>query len=567
MSWRLNELSEGRRPEMSSSLGALGGSGLVTPRDFTESPGLAMIAIFGNGFPPGSPDAPAFRAATGVAPEDAAVLPEGAGERSALSTKARMLPDSQASAQSAKRTRRPSLLPLTRPARSSACRWRVVHDCERPTEIASSPTQLSDSAIALTSRYRDGTARQARTSCVRDGLSLLESIAQSCISHHVIDRNDLPLLAFLLRTFPMTNEPSASPKCREAGSFYGLTRERLAQRLAESGVPAYRATQVFSWVYRRHENDPGEMRNLPLGLREALPGLVDLRLPPIVSHSASADGGTHKFALELGDGRRVECVSMRAEHGLTFCLSSQVGCALRCPYCATGLMGLQRNLQSGEIVAQVLVMGSFHRWEDEGFNLVFMGMGEPLANYAAVLEAIRILHDGQGLNVGARRITVSTAGLVPQIQRLAGEDLALGLALSLHATTDELRDTLVPVNRRWPLAELLPAAQAYGLRTGRRVSLEYTLLAGVNDSADDADRLAAIARDMPSKINLIPYNPVPGSPYHRPDPAVVQAFAERLYPRAPAVTIRRTQGGEIGAACGQLAGQGIDAPDARGEHA
>ena len=243
---------------------------------------------------------------------------------------------------------------------------------------------------------------------------------------------------------------------------------------------------------------------------------------------------------------------MRAERGLTFCLSSQVGCALRCPFCATGLMGLERNLQADEIVAQVMVMGAFHRWEDEGFNLVLMGMGEPLANYEAVLEAIRILHDPQGLNVGARRITVSTAGLVPQIERLAGEDLALGLALSLHATTDELRDTLVPVNRRWPLAQLLPAVQAYGLRTGRRVSLEYTLLAGVNDSPEDADRLAAIARDLPSKINLIPYNPVPGLPYRRPTPEAVQAFAERLYPRAPAVTVRHTQGGEIGAACGQL---------------
>ena len=362
----------------------------------------------------------------------------------------------------------------------------------------------------------------------------------------------------------MTEDLPDTDRNPESTGFYGLSRERLAQRLAEAGVPAYRATQLFSWVYRRHELDPGRMANLPLGLRDALAGLVDLRLPPVVSHDASPDGDTHKFALELGDGRRVECVSMRAERGLTFCLSSQVGCALRCPYCATGLMGLQRNLQAGEMVAQVMVMGEFHRWADEGFNLVLMGMGEPLANYAAVLEAVRILHDPQGLNAGARRITVSTAGLVPQIRRLADENLALGLALSLHATTDELRDELVPVNRRWPLAQLLPAVQAYGLRTGRRVSLEYTLLAGVNDSPADADRLAAIARDLPSKINLIPYNPVPGLPYRRPSPEAVQAFAERLYPRAPAVTVRRTQGGEIGAACGQLAGRGAPGhgPDA-----
>jgi len=353
----------------------------------------------------------------------------------------------------------------------------------------------------------------------------------------------------------MSNDPAMTQPGQRAPCFHGLPRERLAERLAESGTPAYRATQLFTWVYRRHVGDPERMTNLPLSLRNALPDLVDLRLPAVVSHSASPAGDTHKFALALSDGRRVECVSLRAERGLTFCLSSQVGCALRCPYCATGRMGLERNLQAGEIVAQVMVMGEFHRWEDDGFNLVLMGMGEPLANYAAVIEAVRILHDPQGLNVGARRITVSTAGLVPQIERLAGENLALGLALSLHATTDELRNVLVPVNRRWPLAQLLPVVQSYGLRTGRRVSLEYTLLAGVNDSIGDADRLADIARDLPSKINLIPYNPVPGLPYRRPSPEAVQAFAERLYPRAPAVMVRQTQGGEIGAACGQLAGR------------
>jgi 23S rRNA (adenine2503-C2)-methyltransferase len=338
--------------------------------------------------------------------------------------------------------------------------------------------------------------------------------------------------------------------------FYGLTRERLAQRLAALGVPAYRATQLFTWIYRKHVGDPAAMTNLPAAFRADLPRLLDLGLPAVGSLLRSSDGDTHKLALRLGDGRLVECVSMRAERGLTFCLSSQVGCALRCSFCATGQMGLQRNLHPAEIVAQVLRMGDLHRWEDDAFNLVFMGMGEPLANYDAVMEAIRIVHDPQGLNLGARRITVSTSGLVPGIERLAGEGLALGLALSLHATTDELRDQLVPVNRRWPLRELLPAAQAYGLRTGRRVTLEYTLIGDVNDSPADADRLAAISRDLPSKINLIPYNPVPGLPYRRPSREEMEAFAERLYPRAPAVTVRHTQGGEIWAACGQLAGLG-----------
>ena len=354
----------------------------------------------------------------------------------------------------------------------------------------------------------------------------------------------------------MPTRPVPPVRAPEAPGFFGLTRDRLAEWLAGNGLPAYRATQLFSWVYRKRVRDPGAMTNLPLAFRQDLPRLVDLRLPDVASRLATPDGDTHKLALSLGDGRLVECVSMRAERGLTFCLSSQVGCALRCSFCATGLMGLQRNLRAAEIVAQVLIMGDLQEWRDDGFNLVFMGMGEPLANYDAVMEAVRILHDEQGLNIGARRITVSTSGLVPQIERLAGEGLALGLALSLHATTDELRDRLIPVNRRWPLRELLPAAQAYGLRTGRRVTLEYTLIAGVNDAPADADRLAAIARDLPSKINLIPYNPVPGLPYRRPSPEALQAFAERLYPRAPAVTVRDTQGGEIWAACGQLAGLG-----------
>jgi 23S rRNA (adenine2503-C2)-methyltransferase len=199
-------------------------------------------------------------------------------------------------------------------------------------------------------------------------------------------------------------------------------------------------------------------------------------------------------------------------------------------------------------------MGDLHRWKDDRFNLVFMGMGEPLANYEPVIESIRIMHDPHGLNLGARRITVSTSGVVPHVRRLAEEGLAVGLAVSLHATTDELRDRLVPINKRWPLRELLAAARDYGQRTGRRVTLEYTLLAGVNDRPEDAQRLAAFARQLPSKINLIPYNPVPGLPWQRPTPESVQGFADRLYPIAPAVMVRNTLGGEIWAACGQLGG-------------
>ncbi len=342
-------------------------------------------------------------------------------------------------------------------------------------------------------------------------------------------------------------------------SFYGMRRERLAEKLAVYGVPAYRADQIFSWVYQKHTRDAGEMMNLPAPLRRDLTSICDLALPAAAKVMRSADGDTHKFVLTLADGARVESVSMRSPKRMTFCVSSQVGCALKCSFCATGLMGLTRNLRAEEIVAQVVAMGDYLNWEDDRFNIVFMGMGEPLANLAAVSEAIHILHDDHGIGLGARRITVSTSGLVPQIHELAKLGLQVGLAVSLHATTDELRDQLVPVNKRWPIAELLDAAREYGHSVGRRTTLEYTLLGGVNDSMADADRLASFARALPSKVNIIPYNPVPGLPWKRPSPEAIEAFAQRLYPHAPAVTVRDTKGGEMWAACGQLGGLSPDA--------
>jgi len=344
---------------------------------------------------------------------------------------------------------------------------------------------------------------------------------------------------------------STSPR---VPSFYSMTRQSLAERFAGRGFPAYRADQLFGWVYRKHHRTADGMSNLPAELRASLGELCDLALPRTASLLGTPDGHTQKFVLELSDGARVECVAMRTERRLTFCVSSQVGCALKCSFCATGLMGLKRNLRPDEIVAQVVAMGDFHGWRDDAFNIVFMGMGEPLANLPHVLDAIHILHDPHGLNLGARRITVSTSGLVPGIDALAESDLPLGLAVSLHATTDALRDQLVPVNKRWPLRELLAAARRYGERSGRRVTLEYTLLAGVNDRMEDADRLAKMARDLPSKINLIPYNPVPGIAYQRPSAEAIDAFVRRLYPQAPSVTVRNTLGGEIWAACGQLGG-------------
>lgn len=357
----------------------------------------------------------------------------------------------------------------------------------------------------------------------------------------------------------MSTAPSSPAESTAVPNFYGLTRDRLAARLMEHGVPAYRAGQLFGWVYGKRQRAADGMTDLPLGLRHGFGALCDLRLPAVGSVHRTADGLTHKFVLRLDDGALVESVSMRTDKRLTFCVSSQVGCALKCAFCATGLLGLKRHLRPEEIVAQVIAMGDHHRWQDERFNLVFMGMGEPLHNYRHVVDAIRILNDSRGLNLGARRVTVSTSGLVPPMRDLAREGLALGLALSLHATTDEQRSRLMPVNRRWPLAEVLAAAREYGEATGRRVTLEYTLIAGVNDGEDDAERLARFARGLPSKINLIPYNPVPGLPWQRPTPEAVEAFARSLFPRAPAVMVRDTQGGEIWAACGQLGGLGAGA--------
>ncbi len=352
----------------------------------------------------------------------------------------------------------------------------------------------------------------------------------------------------------MSATPQATRPASAAPSFWGLSRPRLRRHVEGLGVPAFRAEQLYGWVYRRHVREPGRMSDLPAGFRRALPGILDLALPETASVHRSPDGATHKFVLRLADGARVEAVSMRTPRRLTFCISSQVGCALKCSFCATGLMGLVRNLQAHEIVAQVVAMGDFHAWGDERFNIVYMGMGEPLANLGPVSESLRILNDERGLNLGARRITVSTSGLVPQMRELAALDLQVGLAVSLHATTDALRDELVPVNRRWPIREVLDAAREYGRTVGRRVTLEYTLMAGVNDRDEDADRLAAIARELPSKVNLIPYNPVPGLPWKRPSGEAVERFAARLLPQAPAVTVRRTQGGDIWAACGQLGG-------------
>jgi len=339
----------------------------------------------------------------------------------------------------------------------------------------------------------------------------------------------------------------------------------LAAWLAARGEPAYRLRQVLAGAHRADTASFGELSELPAPLRAALDDAF--RFSTIVgSHVVGADGGmTAKAVHELADGQRIESVLMRyAAHGTsaartTICISSQAGCAVACPFCATGQAGFGRQLTAGEIVDQVL---HWHRppWGALGeggghYNIVFMGMGEPLNNADRVFEAVRLLNDPQRLGIGARHITVSTSGVVPGMDRMVDELPQVNLAISLHAATDDLRDELVPINRKWPVAEVIAAGRRFAARSGRRVSLEYVMIDGVNDTDAQAEGLAALARGWRSHVNLIPLNPTPGSRWSGTPAAGIDRFVQVLQGGGTSVTVRDTRGREIEAACGQLHAQ------------
>ncbi len=342
---------------------------------------------------------------------------------------------------------------------------------------------------------------------------------------------------------------------RERVALYDLTYGRLQELLAGWGEPRFRADQVWGWLYRSLAADFEAMTNLPRPLRERLAAETDLTLLTPLAERASATGQTRKVLFRLRDGQTIESVLMRYRQRQTACISTQVGCGLGCVFCATGQGGLARNLSAGEIVAQVLHFARETRQPNSQppiSNIVLMGMGEPLANYAATRQAIATLTDERGYNLGARRITLSTVGLVPGIRRLAGEGLPINLAVSLHAAEDELRSRLVPINRRYPLAELMAAVREYIARTGRRVTFEYALIAGVNDAPEQARALVRLLAGMLCHVNLIPLNPTPGSPL-RPSPRErVNAFRDELAAGGIAVTVRLRRGIGIEAGCGQL---------------
>jgi len=331
--------------------------------------------------------------------------------------------------------------------------------------------------------------------------------------------------------------------------------------LAELGEPAYRAEQLSRAYFDRLIDDPAELTDLPAATRASLAESLLPQLLTPVRHLATDEGTTRKTLWRAFDGTLVESVLMRYPERVTMCVSSQAGCGMGCPFCATGQAGLTRNLSAAEIVEQVVAGArALRRGEVAGgpgrvSNVVFMGMGEPLANYRAVLGAVRRLTDASphGLGIAQRSITVSTVGLVPAMERLADEGLQVTLAVSLHAPDDELRDTLVPVNTRWPVAEVLGAAWRYVEITGRRVSIEYAMMRDINDSAERAHRLGALLRGRLVHVNLIPLNPTPGSTWTASRPADESAFVRILRSYGVATTVRDTRGRQIDGACGQLA--------------
>ena len=344
----------------------------------------------------------------------------------------------------------------------------------------------------------------------------------------------------------------------ERENLLGKPESALAHFFDGLGEKPYRARQVLRWIHQRNATAFGDMTDLSITLRERLGEVASIELPEVVSEKQSADG-TIKWLFESGAGQAVETVFIPEPGRGTLCISSQVGCAMDCSFCATGAQGFNRNLSVDEIIGQVThanrQLPKRANGEPAVTNVVFMGMGEPLANYRNVVPALDLLLSDYAYGLSRRRITVSTSGIVPQIDRL-GDDCNVSLAVSLHAANDALRNELVPVNRIHPIADLLDACWRYaGKHTKRHITFEYVMLRDVNDTDRDADDLAALLVNRPAKINLIPFNPFEGNGYRRSAPDRIAAFQERLRRRGLVTTVRRTRGDDIDAACGQLAGK------------
>ena len=336
-------------------------------------------------------------------------------------------------------------------------------------------------------------------------------------------------------------------------SLLGMPAAQLVEFFENIGEKPYRARQIMRWFYQRYVTDYAQMSDLSATLRKELAELTTLALPPVLKHEHS-DDGTRKWLLDVGANQAVETVYIPEPDRGTLCISSQAGCALDCAFCATGYQGFNRNLTSAEILGQV-VLAARELAPAKITNVVFMGMGEPLANYRNVLPVVHLLLDDQAFGLSRRRVTISTAGVVPQMLKLAG-DCNVALAVSLHAPTDELRNKLVPINKVHPIAELLDACWKYAEgQASRSITFEYVMLDGVNDSVAAARQLVKLLRNKPAKVNLIPFNAFPESEFRCSPQPVIDAFWQTLRNAGLIATVRRPRGDDIAAACGQLAGR------------
>ncbi|MDJ0630486.1 MAG: 23S rRNA (adenine(2503)-C(2))-methyltransferase RlmN [Rhodobacter sp.] len=368
---------------------------------------------------------------------------------------------------------------------------------------------------------------------------------------------------------PITQDVRTIPrKLPEGGrpNLVGLTRAQLGTALIDAGTPEKQARmrvgQIWQWIYHKGVRDFAAMTNLAKDYRAMLDSRFEIAVPEVVDRQISADG-TRKYLVRIAGGHEVETVYIPETDRGTLCISSQVGCTLTCSFCHTGTQKLVRNLTAGEIVGQImLARDDLGEWPQPGegmgerprliSNIVLMGMGEPLYNFEAVRDAMQIAMDGEGISLSRRRITLSTSGVVPEIARTA-QEIGCMLAVSFHATTDEIRDRLVPINKRWNIATLLDALRDYPrLSNSERITFEYVMLKGVNDSDADARRLVRLIQGIPAKINLIPFNEWPGAPYERSDWDRIEAFADIVYKAGYASPVRTPRGEDIMAACGQL---------------
>jgi len=370
-------------------------------------------------------------------------------------------------------------------------------------------------------------------------------------------------------TAPITQDVLTIPRqLPQAGriNLVGLTRDRLRDVLVEAGTPEKQARmrvgQIWKWIYNKGVRDFDAMTNLAKPYRTLLADRFEIAVPEVVDRQVSADG-TRKYLVRIAGGHEVETVYIPEADRGTLCISSQVGCTLTCSFCHTGTQKLVRNLTAGEIIGQVmLARDDLGEWPEPGksphdetrllSNIVLMGMGEPLYNFEAVRDAMRIAMDPEGISLSRRRITLSTSGVVPEIARTA-QEIGCLLAVSFHGTTDEIRDKLVPINKKWNIATLLDALRAYPkLSNSERITFEYVMLKGINDSDADARRLVRLIQGIPAKINLIPFNEWPGTPYQRSDWDRIEAFADIVYKAGYASPVRTPRGEDIMAACGQL---------------